>query len=77
MLRNDIDLAVGQLNTTRTKVFTLTPIKLRAAAKAVLLFPFTASAALFSQWRAVFAGQRWVVGNEAKGRGLVPVVCKE
>jgi hypothetical protein len=59
LLQGDVRGALGQLQRTRTKVLTLTPLQLRAAAKALVMLPLTLPAAAYRAWQETFASQRY------------------
>jgi hypothetical protein len=58
-LMGDVGRARAELQQPRMKLMALTAVQLRAVAKAVLLAPFTAPAALATRWQALFAGNSY------------------
>jgi len=58
-LEADLDAARGQLQSPLVKVFAITALQLRAAARAVATAPFTLPAAALAAWQEMFARQRY------------------
>jgi hypothetical protein len=67
MLEADLDAARGHLSSRRVKVFSITPLQLRAAARALVSAPLALPAAALAAWQALFSKQRYEAFLLAEG----------
>jgi hypothetical protein len=66
-LEADLDAARGHLRSRRVKVFTITPLQLRAAARALVALPLSLPAAALAAWQSMFSKQRYEAFLLAEG----------